>query len=52
MAVSLTKTERGPAYCAKQARRTPAIPTHNGFPRCIACGAALYVGPDGKVRAS
>lgn len=26
-----------PAYCAKQARKTPAIPSHNGEP-CLACG--------------
>jgi hypothetical protein len=26
-------------YCVKQARKTPAIPWHNGHPECIACGA-------------
>lgn len=26
-----------PAYCPKQARRTPAIPIHNSSP-CLACG--------------
>lgn len=26
-----------PSYCDKQARKTPSIPWHNGFP-CISCG--------------
>lgn len=26
-----------PNYCARQARKTPAIPWHNGEP-CLACG--------------
>lgn len=28
-----------PMYCPRQARRTPSIPTHNGYPTCIRCGA-------------
>ena len=28
-----------PMYCSRQARRTPMIPTHNGYRRCIRCGA-------------
>lgn len=27
-----------PHYCARQARRTPVIPWHNGYPTCVACG--------------
>lgn len=27
-----------PMHCARQAKRTPTIPTHNGYPKCIACG--------------
>lgn len=26
------------AFCARQSRRTPAIPWHNGYPTCLACG--------------
>lgn len=33
-----TVTPGHPMFCAKQAKRTPMIPTHNGWPTCLRCG--------------
>lgn len=27
-----------PVFCPKQSHKTPAIPWHNGWSRCISCG--------------
>jgi hypothetical protein len=27
-----------PAFCERQSRKTPTIPWHNGYPKCLSCG--------------
>jgi hypothetical protein len=26
-----------PRFCLRQSRKTPHIPWHNGYPRCLSC---------------
>lgn len=39
--VELMRRMSSPNYCARQARKTPLIPWHNGYAKCLSCGKQL-----------